>query len=139
MTAEGQCDKMASDMEWCIKQRCETEFLHTEKIAPNDIHGCLLNVYKDQTVDVSTVRWWMAHFSSGDSDVKDEPHSGQPCTAVTPLNEVCLNQLIHMNRRITTGDLRMELNINFNALMYYWLFVSSVVSMEINIRHYFLD
>jgi len=84
MTAEGQSDKMASDMEVRMKQRCVTEFLHAEKIAPNDIHRCLLNIYGDQTVDVSTVRQWVVCFSSGDSDVKDKPHSGWPCTAVTP-------------------------------------------------------
>jgi len=26
-------------------------------------------------VDVSTVRWWVVHFSSGGSDVKEKPHS----------------------------------------------------------------
>jgi len=57
MTAEGHSDKMASDVEVRMKQRCITEFLHVEKIAPNDIHRCLLNVYGDQTLDVSTVRW----------------------------------------------------------------------------------
>jgi len=82
MTAEGQ-----SDMEVCMKQRCVIEFLHAEKIAPNDIHRRLLNIYGDQTVHVSTVRWWVARFSSGDSDVKDKPRSGWPCTAVTPRNE----------------------------------------------------
>ena len=70
-TAEGQ-----SDMEVRMKQRCVIEFLHAEKIAPNDIHRRLLNVYGDQTVDVSTVRRWVARFSSGDSDVKDKPRSG---------------------------------------------------------------
>ena len=57
MTAEGQSDKMMSDMEVHMKQRCETEFLHEKKKkrkekktpnkqtnkqktkkAPNDIH-----------------------------------------------------------------------------------------------------
>jgi len=85
--AEGQSDKMASDMEVRMKQRCVIEFLHAEKIAPNDIHRRLLNVYGDQTVDVSTVRRWVVHFSSGDSDVKDKPRSGRQCTAVTPRNE----------------------------------------------------
>ena len=84
MTAEGQSDKMASDMEVHMKQRCVIEFLHVEKIAPNDIHRCLLNIYRDQIVDVSTGGGW---FSSGDSDVKDKPRSGRPCTAVTPRNE----------------------------------------------------
>ena len=32
--AEGQSDKVASDMEVCMKQRFITEFLHAEKIAP---------------------------------------------------------------------------------------------------------
>jgi len=31
MTAEGQSDKMASDIEVRMKQRCVTEFLHAEK------------------------------------------------------------------------------------------------------------
>ena len=56
MAAEGQSDKMMSDMEVQMKQRCVTEFLHAEKIAPTDIHQCLLNVYGDQTVKVSTVK-----------------------------------------------------------------------------------
>jgi len=38
-----------------------------KKMAPVDIHWCLLNISGDQTVDVSTVRRWMMHFSSGDS------------------------------------------------------------------------
>ena len=78
MTAEGQSDKMASDVEVRMKQRCVIEFLHAEKTAPNDIHRRLLNVYGDQTVDVSTARRWVAHFSSGNGDVKDEPRFGQP-------------------------------------------------------------
>ena len=104
MTAEGQSDRMASDMEVRMKQRCVTEFLHAEKIAPNDIHRCLL-VYGDQTVDVSTVRRWVARFNSGDSDVKDKPRSGRPCTAVTPRNKERLNQLIRANQWITTREL----------------------------------
>jgi hypothetical protein len=73
MTAEGQ-----SDMEVRMKQRCVIEFLHVDKIAPNDIHQRLLNVYGDQTVDVSTVRRWVVRFSSGDSDVKDRPRPAWP-------------------------------------------------------------
>jgi len=116
MTAEGQSDKMVSDMEVCMKQRYVIEFLHAEKMAPNDIHQRLLNIYGDQTVDVSTVRRWVARFSSGDSDVKDKPRSRRPCTAVTPRNEERLDQLMHTNQQITTRELCMELNIGCNAL-----------------------
>ena len=64
-------------------------------MAPIDIHWFLLNVYGDQTVDVSTVRQCRVQFSSGDSNVKDKPHSGWPCPAVTPLHEEHLDQLFH--------------------------------------------
>ena len=86
MTAEGQSNKMAFDMEERVKQRCVIEFLHAEKIASNDNHQCLLNIYGDQTVDVSTVRRWVAHFSSGNNYVKDKLRSGRSFTAVTPQN-----------------------------------------------------
>jgi len=34
-------------MEMHLKQRCGIEFLHVEKVAPIDIHQCLLNVDGD--------------------------------------------------------------------------------------------
>ena len=58
---------MASDMEVCMKQRCVTEVLHVEYMAPSDFHQLLLHVYGDQTVDVSTMRCVVC-FSSGDSN-----------------------------------------------------------------------
>ena len=39
-----------------------------KKIAPTDIYQCLLNIYGDQTVNVSTVKQWVLLFSSGNSD-----------------------------------------------------------------------
>ena len=57
MAAKGQSEKMVSDMEVYMEQRCVTEFLHAEKIAPTDIHWYLLSVDGDQTVAVSTASW----------------------------------------------------------------------------------
>ena len=71
MVVEGQSDTMASDMEVWMKQECAIGFLHAENMAPTNIHQYLLNVYGDQTVDVSTVRQWILYFSIGDSNVKD--------------------------------------------------------------------
>ena len=56
MATQGQCDKMASDVQVPLRQRCVTEFLHMEKIAPTDIHGHLLSIDGDKSMDVSTVR-----------------------------------------------------------------------------------
>jgi len=51
MAPEGQSDKMLSDMEVHVKQRCVIEFIHAGKIAPTDIHWCFLSIYGNQTVD----------------------------------------------------------------------------------------
>jgi len=60
MAAKAWPDKMASDMEVCMKQSCVIELFHVEKTAPTDINLRLLNISGDQIVDVSTVRQWDA-------------------------------------------------------------------------------
>ena len=67
MAAEGQPEKMVSDMKVHMKQRCVIELLHVEKMAPIGIHCCLLNVCGEQTANVLTLRQWVMCFSSGDS------------------------------------------------------------------------
>ena len=84
MAAEGQSDKVVSDMEAWMKQRCVSEFLHKEKTASINIHQHLLNVDGDQTVDVSTVRQLAVCFSRSDRDMKDELCYEQPLAYVTP-------------------------------------------------------
>jgi len=60
MAAEGQSDQMESNVEVHITQRNVIEFLHVEKITSIDIHQCSLNVYGDQTADVSTMRQYVS-------------------------------------------------------------------------------
>ena len=127
---EEQSDRIASDMELCMKQRCVMEFLHAEEMAPIDIHWCLLNVSGDQTVDVSTMRWWMVHFSSGDSD---HPYW---CRFLSMRHAHCWQKCL------ATGGDYVEKVVFWSwdfALLngFVALFVSVVLSMEINRRHYF--
>ena len=68
MAPKGQSDNMSFDMKAWVMQRCLTEFLHVENTVLIDIHQWFLNVCGDQTVDMNLVRWWVVHFSSGDSD-----------------------------------------------------------------------
>jgi len=42
--------------------------------------------FGDQTADVSTVKWWVVHFSSGNSDTKEKPCSGWPFRFLTALH-----------------------------------------------------
>ena len=68
MAAERQSDRMASEMEVCMKQRRGIEFLYDEEMAHTNIHLHLLNVYGDQAADARTVRQQVVHFNSGNSD-----------------------------------------------------------------------
>ena len=53
--------------EWHLTWKClwskgvSLNFSMWKKTAPTDIHLHLLNSYGDQTVDVSTVKWWVVH------------------------------------------------------------------------------
>ena len=68
MGAEGQSEKLVSDMVESVKHMCGNEFLHTENMSAINIQWCLLNIYGEQTVDVSTVSQWVVRFSSDNSD-----------------------------------------------------------------------
>jgi len=78
MAANGQFNKMSSDMEAHTKQRLGITCLHAENTTPTEIHQCLLNAYKDQTEDVSTVRLCVP-FSNGNSNMRDKSGCGWPC------------------------------------------------------------
>ena len=60
MTAEWQSHRIAFDMEVCMKQRYVSKHLRWERIATTNIHQWLLNIYGDQAVDVSMVRWCLS-------------------------------------------------------------------------------
>jgi len=52
-------------------------------MAPTDIHQHLLNIPGDQTVDVSTLWWWLLHFRSRDSNC------GSPLLVQIFMNMAC--------------------------------------------------
>jgi len=50
-----------------------------KRMAHAEIYQSLLNVCGDQTVDVSTERWWVVCFSNGHCDLKNKSYSRWPC------------------------------------------------------------
>jgi len=106
---------------WPLKWKCtwrkdvSPKSSMQKKMTPTDMHWPSLKVCRDHGVDGSTVRRWVLRFSSGNSNMRDKPHSRWPLTAVAPWNEEYLNQLICMNQQITTRELCKELNNGFNA------------------------
>ena len=124
MAAEGQSDRMASEMEVCVKQRCGTEFLCAEKMAPGDIHWCLQNAYGHQTVNVSTVRWWWQWqwFTSTGADAYN-------CSAQALVHCKMHSKWWRLHWKVVVCSWEFALSIS--VIM---LFV--VVSMEINRRNF---
>lgn len=70
----------------------------------NNLFGCFGVVFLfffngDQTVNVKTVRWWVGHFSRGNSDVKDKLCSRWPCRFAA----TCMQALVHHWQRYTAN------------------------------------
>jgi len=58
---------------WCGSVYETTVWNWISPFAPFDIHWYLMNVDGDRTVDVSTVRWQVVRFRSGNSDCRSPP------------------------------------------------------------------
>ena len=129
-------------METCMKQRCSTEFLHAEKMAPIDIHWCLLSVSGDQTVDVSTVRWKVVHFSNNAIGAA----VGHRNSGSSPLVQIFMSTARRL-LLITNKNAQLMVVIMLNNNLCSWefalstsgivLFASAALFVEINRRHYF--
>ena len=131
---------MASEREVCPKQRGGIEFLHEEIMAATDIHQCLLRIYGDQTVAVSTVRRWVMHSSSGDSG------SGSSSLAQTVMSAACKLLFIAGENeylrwwlcwKIVFCSCQIAASKKMQVKSVIVIFVFVFVSTEINRRYYF--
>jgi len=104
-----------------------TEFLHAEKMLPTDNCQCLLKVYGNQTVDVSTVRQWVVCSSSGDSET--------PPMVQIVMRASC-SSLVKMHSKWWWLCCKTVLS-SWEFAPSNSVIVSVVVSMEITSRHYF--
>ena len=88
---------------WRLIQKCiwsksvSLDSSMPKKVAPTDIHWRLLNVYGDQTVDVSTVRQWVVRFNSGDTDMKHKPCSCWLCRYLQAWHEVSYSAVVKIH------------------------------------------
>ena len=107
---------MSADVEVRQKQRTVIEFLVAEGEIPINIHRRMKNVYGDDTIDYSNVKRWVNRLKDtgmvGKASVKDMPRSGRPSSAVNPVNSAKANALIRADRRITTDELALALNVS---------------------------
>ena len=101
-------------------QNCVAEFFH----APTDIHQCLLNIYGDQTEDVSAVKQWVC----------------VSAVAIVRVGYLCLCRFVGAQHAgfcsllVKMHSYDWEFGLSNTAVV---LFVSVVVFMQITRRHYF--
>ncbi|CAK1597914.1 unnamed protein product [Parnassius mnemosyne] len=73
----------------------------------------LTDVYGEGVLTVRQCQNWFAKFRSGNFDVEDAPRSGRPVEA----DKDAIKALVDVNRRITTPEFRLRLNLS-NSTVY---------------------
>ncbi|GFT79737.1 histone-lysine N-methyltransferase SETMAR [Trichonephila clavipes] len=72
----------------------------------------LTDVYGEGVLTVRQCQNWFAKFQSGNFDVEDAPRSGRPVEA----DKDAIKALVDANRRITTREIRLRLNLSNSAV-----------------------
>jgi len=116
-----QCTiKMTAISEHGRKQRAVIEFLFMEGESAANIHRRLVNVYGEDSLDVSTVRRWIRRIKGdyerkGQCDLNDKPRSGRPASAVNEESMKKADLIIKANRRVTIDELCENLGISHGS------------------------
>ena len=135
MAAQGQSNKMMSNVEVHMKQRCVTEILQAEKNCTH-WHSSMLAEYLWRPN--STVMQWVLYFSVGDSDsvtstgadfckhgMKAVVHRWQKCIAN---GGTMFQSDLHMSRMKGSNDWEKNNWWFFKQLIEIWLNVSIALS-----------
>jgi transposase len=96
---------MASVSDTRYKQRAVIEFLVAEEESVGNIHKRLCAVCGSSAVDRSTVVRWVQRVKasgSGETELHDRPRSKRPATATSPDMLQGTNDIIHVDRCITS-------------------------------------
>ena len=85
-----------------------------------NIHKRLCAVYGSCAVDRSTVGHWVQRLKaseSGETYLHDRLRSGRPATVTSPDMLQRANDIIHVDRRITSRQLAVQLSVNNGSVM----------------------
>ena len=116
MAAERHSDRMASDTEMCLKQRCVIEIPPRRKNNTYWHSLTLAECFWRPNSGYEHSEVWVVCYSCGCSNTKDESCFTWPCTAVTSQNEERLDQLTCMNQHIMARALWTELTVVSSVL-----------------------
>lgn len=107
---------MADQADAVFRQKAVIEFLTKEGVAAKDISDRLVNVYGELSLSYPSVRRWVAHFKSGNSEIADKPRAGRPPSATTQANKTRIDEIIRNDRRVTVVDIIQTIGIGSHAV-----------------------
>jgi hypothetical protein len=97
----------------CLKQWTVIQSLAAENEKPNCIQECLLKVYDEATVNMSTAGWWVTWIKeaeTGGARLHDKLRSGCPPTATMP-DIYQADELAYSNQSVKTDELFSTLSV----------------------------
>jgi hypothetical protein len=106
---------MAPVFDTCYKQRAVIEFLVAEKESVENIHKQLCAVHGNCAVDRSTVGCWVQGVKAsenGETELHDQLWFGYPATATGPDMLQGTDDIIHVDRHITSRQLAVQLSVS---------------------------
>jgi transposase len=99
-----------------FKQKAVIELLTKEGVAAKNINNRLVNVYGDLSLSYPSVRRWVAHFKSGNSEIADKLRAGRPPSATIQANRTGIDEIIRNDRRVTVLDIIQTIGIGIHAV-----------------------
>jgi histone-lysine N-methyltransferase SETMAR len=100
------------DISLVERQRCAIEFCVRLGKSGSETLQLVHQAYGDNAMRRAAVFKWWKRFRDGEMNVKDEPRSGRPSTAVTEANVEKAEELLKEDRRLSLRDLSFSLGVS---------------------------
>ncbi|GBL78332.1 hypothetical protein AVEN_110501-1 [Araneus ventricosus] len=89
--------------------RAVIQFLRAEGEHASQIYRRMKEVYGEQCLARCTICRWCHRYEAGRVNIKDLPRPGQAHVVTNSATTSAVNELIRLNRRITTREIAVEL------------------------------